>query len=249
MKKCSKCKKEKKLEEFHSDKQKKDNKSSSCKSCKNNQNRLHSSSKEYKLYKKEYDAYYRKTDKGQLISKNNQLRKNKLYKSDDTYREKQLKKGLKNRLKDGSKEKRAEYQKNMPLTIRAKHNRDYRRRNRDKYNEYTREYIKKNKHCYAWRQILADTHKRLGTVKEFTTKKELGYSANDLKKHLEKKFTNGMSWENHGEWHIDHIKPVSKFSKKSKVSEVNALNNLQPLWAKDNLSKSDYYICNTQPQQ
>mgnify|MGYP003667219319 CR=1 FL=1 len=242
MKTCSKCKVEKDISEYHNDKSKKDGKRPSCKVCANNQNRVRTQTEEYKLYKKEYDANYRCSEAGVAVYKRRQKRRNKLYKTDETYRQKQLEKGLKHRLKDGAKEKQAEYQKNIPLEIRAKHNREYRRRNKDKFNEYTRNYVKKNKHMFAWRQILADTHKRLGTTKEFTTKKELGYSANELKKHLENLFTDGMSWGNHGEWHIDHIKPVSKFNKESKASLVNALSNLQPLWAKDNLSKSNTFL-------
>ena len=40
-----------------------------------------------------------------------------------------------------------------------------------------------------------------------------------------------MTWSNHGEWHVDHIKDVSSFSKDTHPSIVNALTNLQPLWA------------------
>ena len=40
-----------------------------------------------------------------------------------------------------------------------------------------------------------------------------------------------MTWENHGEWHIDHIRPVSDFHPDTPISEVCALTNLQPLWA------------------
>ena len=61
----------------------------------------------------------------------------------------------------------------------------------------------------------------------------------DLKLHLESLFIDGMSWENWGEWHIDHKIPVSKFDKETPMSIVNNLNNLQPLWALDNLSKSN----------
>jgi len=67
----------------------------------------------------------------------------------------------------------------------------------------------------------------------------LGYSSNDLKIHMELLFSDGMSWENWGEWHIDHKTPVSKFDKKVPVSTINSLDNLQPLWAFDNLSKSN----------
>jgi hypothetical protein len=59
----------------------------------------------------------------------------------------------------------------------------------------------------------------------------LGYSANDLKVHIESLWTPGMTWDNHGEWHIDHIRPLSSFPQDADVSIVNALANLQPLWA------------------
>lgn len=47
--------------------------------------------------------------------------------------------------------------------------------------------------------------------------------------------------DNYGEWHIDHKKPLSKFDKTEKSNIVNALSNLQPLWAIDNLKKSNKY--------
>jgi len=66
----------------------------------------------------------------------------------------------------------------------------------------------------------------------------IGCTAAELKQHLEKQFTEGMSWYNYGSgWHIDHIIPLS--SGKT-VKEIEALchhTNLQPLWARDNLSK------------
>jgi hypothetical protein len=59
----------------------------------------------------------------------------------------------------------------------------------------------------------------------------------DLKKNIESKFIDGMTWDNYGEWHIDHIKPISSFNKNEEPKIVNSLDNLQPLWAFDNLSK------------
>lgn len=70
----------------------------------------------------------------------------------------------------------------------------------------------------------------------------LKYSAEDLKKHMEYLFKEGMSWENWGEWHIDHRIPVSKFDPNTPIDIVNSLDNLQPLWAKDNLSKSNKIV-------
>lgn len=73
----------------------------------------------------------------------------------------------------------------------------------------------------------------------------LGYTKEQLKKHLEKKFTDDMNWEEfrNGKIHIDHIKPQSLFDLKdlNDIKECWSLNNLQPLWAKENIKKSDKY--------
>ncbi len=69
----------------------------------------------------------------------------------------------------------------------------------------------------------------------------VGYTLFELKGYLEKLFQEGMSWDNYGEWHIDHIIPIAVFNfKKEKDIDFKrcwALENLQPLWAKDNLCK------------
>jgi hypothetical protein len=73
----------------------------------------------------------------------------------------------------------------------------------------------------------------------------LGYSTNDLAEHLEKKFTEDMNWQNFfdGDIHIDHIKPKSLFDlhNDKQIRKCWSLENLQPLWAKDNLTKSNKY--------
>jgi len=69
----------------------------------------------------------------------------------------------------------------------------------------------------------------------------VGYTMEDLRKHLESQFKDGMSWDNMGEWHIDHIWPLSRLH----IDGVDdptfkfawSLGNLQPLWAKDNIIK------------
>lgn len=71
----------------------------------------------------------------------------------------------------------------------------------------------------------------------------LGYTLDDLMKHLERRFKPGMTWDNYGRfgWHIDHKKPVSSFNFTSEndtqFKECWSLNNLQPLWWKENISK------------
>jgi len=72
----------------------------------------------------------------------------------------------------------------------------------------------------------------------------LKYTIEDLVHHLEKKFTDGMSMDNYGEWHIDHIRPCSSFDLaiEKDFQECWSLQNLQPLWASDNCKKGSYYV-------
>lgn len=89
----------------------------------------------------------------------------------------------------------------------------------------------KHPHINAWRGILKSCLRRLGKKKEGHTIDLLGYSALELKNHITSLFTDGMTWNNYGEWHIDHIKPIHKFDKDSPMNIVNTLSNLRPLWA------------------
>lgn len=70
----------------------------------------------------------------------------------------------------------------------------------------------------------------------------VGYSVEDLMRHLEKQFKPGMSWSNYGQWEIDHKKPVSKFLitglDDPELRKCWALSNLQPLWKHENLTKA-----------
>ena len=72
---------------------------------------------------------------------------------------------------------------------------------------------------------------------------DLGCTIDELKKYLESKFQPRMTWDNwttHG-WHIDHIKPLASFdlTDRQQLLEACHYTNLQPLWAKDNLTKKD----------
>ena len=73
--------------------------------------------------------------------------------------------------------------------------------------------------------------------------RDLGCTIPELKTYLESKFQPGMSWDNWTTdgWHIDHIKPLASFDLTDRNQLLEACNytNLQPLWAKDNLIKSD----------
>ncbi len=79
----------------------------------------------------------------------------------------------------------------------------------------------------------------------------VGYNLEQLKKHLEKQFQPGMTWDNYGEWHIDHKIPKSVFNF-SKPEHMDfkrcwALKNLQPMWKNENLSKYNKLSIQFQP--
>jgi len=71
----------------------------------------------------------------------------------------------------------------------------------------------------------------------------LGCNSKQLRQHIEIRFVEGMTWDNQGQWHIDHIKPCSlfDFSKVEEQRKCFHYSNLQPLWAKDNIRKSNKY--------
>ena len=69
----------------------------------------------------------------------------------------------------------------------------------------------------------------------------LGCTIEELRNHLEIRFTEGMSWDNYGKWHIDHIIPLSSSTSEEEIYKLCHYLNLQPLWAIDNLKKSDKY--------
>lgn len=157
--------------------------------------------------------------------------------------------------REENKEKIAKYNNSYNTknkVVLAKKHKIYKELNTEKIKEYKRKYRKENKSIYdKWRSLLHSTLKRLNKLKEGKTIDLLGYSALELHNHMIILFSEGMSWENHGEWHIDHIKPLSKFDEGTHPSIVNALSNLQPLWATTreingvlylgNLNKSDIY--------
>lgn len=76
-------------------------------------------------------------------------------------------------------------------------------------------------------------------VKKWRTQDAVGYTPSELKNHIESLWQDGMSWDNYGKWHIDHIKSIKGFRDEGvdDLKIINALTNLQPLWAFDNLSK------------
>jgi hypothetical protein len=128
-------------------------------------------------------------------------------------------------------------------------NKLWKQNNKDKVNEINKRY-QNNKYKtdinYKIKVTLRNRFYKLikGKHKKNSVLKLLGCSIDELKIYLEKKFIDGMSWTNHGKWHIDHIKPCCSFDL-TKISEQKKCfhyTNLQPLWAKDNIIKNAKFI-------
>jgi len=73
--------------------------------------------------------------------------------------------------------------------------------------------------------------------KTASTEKILGCTIEEFMIYIENKFTDGMSFDNYGEWHLDHIIPLAFAKSEESVILLNHYTNFQPLWAFDNLSK------------
>lgn len=79
---------------------------------------------------------------------------------------------------------------------------------------------------------------RRGHARSKRTKEILGIDSwQQLAIHLEKQFTEGMSWGNRKDWHVDHIVPISSANTEEDVIRLNHYTNLRPIWAKENMSK------------
>jgi hypothetical protein len=215
MKICKTCGKEKDLKEFHKDKYTKDGFMSKCAGCRN----------EYKKekYLSNKDSY---NSKRRLKYSNDSELRNKLSSDCKKYREK-------------NKDKLSETRMNKYYS-----NEEYRRYLKEKSLERYHKIIKfdgkarinmsiSNGIWYALRDKKAGRH----------WEELVGYTLEELTNHLESKFKPGMTFDNYGKWHIDHIKPKSSFNYKSyeddEFKECWALENLQPLWAEENIRKSN----------
>lgn len=121
--------------------------------------------------------------------------------------------------------------------------------NREKINKKSREYFKKRKEIDSLfklncniRTLIRNSFKRINCERKSNKSESiLGCSFEKFKIHLEKQFTNGMNWDNQGEWHLDHIKPLSLAKTKEEVIKLNHYTNFQPLWAIDNIKKGSKY--------
>lgn len=71
----------------------------------------------------------------------------------------------------------------------------------------------------------------------------IGCSRDELKVYIENKFENGMSYDNYGEWELDHVRPLASYNLENVEEIIECFNyrNIQPLWKNNNRTKSSYY--------
>lgn len=132
---------------------------------------------------------------------------------------------------------------------RTEKNLEWRNNNKDRYRAYMKEYEKNKLLNDPSFRIAKSVRGRvrkilLGIRKYKPTLELLGCTFEELKFHLESQFKENMSWDNYGKWHIDHIRPCASFDLTDYEQQKLCFNykNLQPLWAEDNLKKSDKWI-------
>ena len=126
----------------------------------------------------------------------------------------------------------------------------WREKNIDKHREYKRKYEKHRKDTDPLYKLISNFRTAIYQVlKESNVEKNghyfdiLGYTPEELINHLEKQFTEGMTWENYGEFHVDHKLPISSFNIKEigdeEFMKCWSLDNLQPMWGEENIRKSN----------
>ena len=214
---CSKCKQEKKVCEFGNSKSSKDGLLYCCKKCNNKRS-----------------VEYRKNNPEKVLeitrnwtAKNPEWVYNRHKKWRDENRE--LANEIKRDWLNKNPEKRKQYRENYKPRKREQRKE---RRNTDPIFNLT------NRMRGRLRKYLII----LNISKTNKTFEIVGCSPQFLKEHLEKQFVDGMTWENRSEWHIDHKIPLSSAKTEEELYKLCHYTNLQPLWAEENLKKSNKII-------
>jgi hypothetical protein len=252
MKKCNKCGETKSLEEFYNKRRSKDSKRGECISCtKEYRNSDHQKQKD-KEYRERNKDHIRKVSKEykekncEKISEKNKKYSKQWRDSNAEY----VKQNNRERYlldRENRKEYRKKYEKDHP-EWKKEYNKKYQKENKEKIREYNNNYVinrkKKDpmfKLIHNIRSLIFMCMKNGGFSKKTKTYKILGCSYDEFKIYLENKFTEGMSWVNLGEWHIDHIIPVSSAKTEEEMMILNHYTNLQPLWESENIKKGNKF--------
>jgi hypothetical protein len=145
----------------------------------------------------------------------------------------------------------SEWQKENKNHLNQYH-KEWREKNIDKHREYKRKYEKHRKDTDPLYKLISNFRTAIYQVlKESNVEKNghyfevLKYSPEELISHLENQFKDGMSWDNYGDWHVDHIKAISLYDIKEigdeEFMKCWSLSNLQPMWGNENIRKSNKF--------
>lgn len=141
-------------------------------------------------------------------------------------------------------QRRAKYAANRDVVIER--NLAYRDANREAHRARVSRNAKKRREAdplYAMRmRVTALISVRLragGYTKKSRSHEILGCDWATFAAHIERQFLPGMSWDNRSAWHLDHIVPLATAETEEDVIRLNHFTNLRPLWAADNIRKSD----------
>ena len=238
---CSKCKIEKDVCEFYVDKTKIDGKYSCCKLCKKSYSNTRTDEikiylKKWRLDNPNFSKEYRKKNPNyvkEYYQDNKDIMLSRVKKHYHDNKEKNL-----DKLRKRSKEYYENNKKN-----RLEYSKIYRKNNHNKRNEYVKN-RKLTDPIYRISSIVRNRIRTFLKLKNITknnpTFNIIGCSPEFLKEYLEKQFIEGMTWELMGQHiHIDHIIPLSSAKTEEEIYKLCHYTNLQPLWAEDNLKKSN----------
>jgi len=133
---------------------------------------------------------------------------------------------------------------------RKEYHKKWRIENVDKWRQIKRDYEKNRKSNDPLYKLIGNFRTAIYQVlKENNVKKNghyfdiLKYTPQQLIEHLEKQFSDEMTWDNYGDWHVDHKHPISLYNIKeigdNEFMKCWSLDNLQPMWGVDNIKKSN----------
>lgn len=108
--------------------------------------------------------------------------------------------------------------------------------------KWKKKHTKRSDHARFREKLNKKLKDAIKTQRNGSITKYLGCSVKDFREHIEKQFSEGMSWDNYGEWEIDHYVPIAYFKTINDIDKWFVCwnyKNLRPLWAQDNRSKSD----------
>jgi hypothetical protein len=185
-----------------------------------------------------------------LFKQKYSLNKEKFIKKSKEYREKNLEKvriiKIKYRRNNLTKHKEWEnnYRKNNPSFLKTR--KIWKQKNKLRISFKEKERVKRkmqNDPIFRIgrniRSLIRCSFRNIGLRKNSKTASILGCSIQFFKQYIESKFKEKMSWENKNLWHLDHIIPISLAKSEEELIKLNHYTNFQPLWAAENIRKSN----------